>query len=133
MLGCKSAQPTELPGTWLMTDESRQVLPTGLQQASAKIVLDAKGTFVAANVPGLFFSPERRDARLESGSGTWRLVSRDGKQQVQLDFHEIVDWRRNELPYGTQLDVSRGWSALSLYYFLGDADEGRRIEFAKQK
>jgi hypothetical protein len=84
-------------------------------------------------MPGLLFFPGHRDARPESGRGTWKLVSREGKQQVQFDFEEIADWNKNELPYGTQLDISRGWSSLSLYYFLGDADEGRRIEFERQK
>jgi len=115
-----------------MTDASRQVLPSELQKASAKIVLDPNGTFVASDMPGLFFFPGYRDARLESGSGFWKLVSREGRQQVQLEFHAITDWKQTELPYGTQLDVSKGWSALSLYYFLGDADEGRRIEFKKK-
>jgi len=132
MLGCKSVQPTELSGMWVMKGTSRQVLPTGLQQASATIALDARGTFVASDMPGLFFFPGHRDARMESGSGTWKLVSREGKQQIQLEFHEIADWKSQELPYGTQLDVSRGWSSLNLYYFFGDADEGRRIEFEKK-
>ena len=133
IVGCNNVRSAELSGTWLMTDASRQVLPTGLQQTSATIVLDANGTFVASNMPGLLFFPGHRDARPESGRGTWKLVSREGKQQVQFDFEEIADWNKNELPYGTQLDISRGWSSLSLYYFLGDADEGRRIEFERQK
>ncbi len=132
MLGCRSTQPTDLAGTWVMKDASRQILPNSLQQTSAKIVLDAKGTFVASDMPGLFFFPRHRDARMESGSGTWELVSREGQQQVQLNFHEIAEWKQNELPYGTQLDVSRGWSSPNLYYFFGDADEGRRIEFEKK-
>lgn len=115
-----------------MNDASRQVLPAGLQKASAKIVLNQNGTFVASDMPALFFFPERRDARLESGTGTWKLGSSEGRQQVQLEFHEIADWKKDELPYGTQLGISRGWSALSLYYFFGDADEGRRIEFEKK-
>lgn len=133
MLGCNEAQPTELPGTWVMDDASRQILPTALEKASARIVLDRNGTFVALNMPGLFFFPEHRDARLESGSGTWKLVLREGRQQLQLDFKEIAGWKKSELPYGTQLEVSKGWSSLSLYYFLGDADEGRRVDFEKQK
>jgi hypothetical protein len=83
-------------------------------------------------MPGIFYFPGRRAARLESGSGVWKLVSREGKQQVQLDFHTIADWKETDLPYGTQLDVSRGWSAVSLFYFLGDADEGRRIDFERK-
>ncbi len=132
MLGCKSVQPSALTGTWVMTDASRQVLPTELQKAPAKIVVDVNGTFVASDMPGLFYFPGRRTARLESGSGVWKLVSREGRQQVQLDFHAIADWKETDLPYGTQLDVSRGFSAVSLYYFLGDADEGRRVEFERK-
>ena len=114
-----------------MTDASRQVLPGSMRQTSAKIVLDTNGTFVASNMPGLFFFPEHRDARLESGSGNWKLVTHDGDQQLELEFYEIADWKKNKLPYGTQLNIARGWSSLSLYYFFGDADEGRRIEFEK--
>jgi hypothetical protein len=78
-------------------------------------------------MPGLFYFPGRHAAQLESGSGAWKLVSHDGKQQVQLDFQVIAGWK-DVLPYGTQLEVSRG----SLFYFLGDADEGRRVAFDKK-
>jgi hypothetical protein len=78
-------------------------------------------------MPGLFYFPGRHAARLESGSGTWKLVSHEGKQQVQLNFQVITEWKE-ALPYGTQLDVSSG----SLSYFLGDADEGRRVAFEKK-
>ena len=132
MLGCKTVQSSDLTGTWLVKDSSRQVLPPELQKAAAKIVVDANGTFVVSDIPGLFYFPGRRAARLESGSGVWKLVSREGKQQVQLDFHAIADWKESDLPYGTQLNVSRGWSAVSLFYFLGDADEGRRIDFERK-
>lgn len=127
MLGCKSVQPSDIAGTWVMKDDSRRVLPTELRKASGKIVLDANGTFVASDVPGLFYFPEHHAAQLESGTGAWKLVSREGKQQVQLDFQTIADWK-DALPYGTQLDVSKG----SLYYFFGDADEGRRVSFEKR-
>jgi hypothetical protein len=127
MLGCRSVQPSDLSGTWVMKDTSRRVLPTGLQKASAKIVLDANGTFVASDVPGLFYFSGRHAAQLDSGNGVWKLISREGKQQLQLDFQAIAGWK-DALPYGIQLDVSRG----SLFYFMGDADEGRRVSFEKK-
>jgi hypothetical protein len=98
-----------------------------LQKASAKIVLDANGTFVASDIPGLLYSPGRHAAQLENGSGAWKLVSREGKQQIQLDFQVIAGWK-DALPYGTQLDVSRG----RLFYFFGDADQGRRVAFERR-
>lgn len=137
MLGCKSVQPTELSGTWVMKETSRQVLPTELQKASAKIVLDANGTFAASELPEELppappYDMKQRRVRMNSGSGVWKLVSREGKQQVQLDFHAMAGSKEGDVPYGTQMDVSKGWSAVSLYYFLGDADEGRRVSFEKK-
>jgi hypothetical protein len=115
-----------------MEESSRQVLPPDLRKGSPRIVVDANGTFFVSDMPGLFYTPGSRLARLESGSGVWKLVSREGKQQVQLDFRAIADWKETDLPYGTQLDVSRGWSAVSLSFFLGDADERRRVDFEKE-
>ncbi|MGA3371607.1 MAG: hypothetical protein ABSC48_07585 [Terracidiphilus sp.] len=128
ILGCKSVQRDDLVGTWVIMDASREVLPAELRKAQGKIVLDAKGTFVASEMPGLFYFPGVHSAQLETGSGTWRLEHSEGEQQVWLDFQIIADWK-NGLPYGTQLEVSRS----NLFYFLGDADEGRRIEFEKKK
>lgn len=93
--------------------------------------MESNGTFVASDMPALFYFPGQHDARLETGSGIWKLVTHEGEQQVQLDFRAIKDWRENKLPFGTQLDVSRAWTAVNLFYFVGDPDEGRRIDFEK--
>jgi hypothetical protein len=114
-----------------MKDASRQVLPAGLQKASAKIMMASNGTFVASDLPGIFYFPGQHDARLETGSGVWKLATREGEQQVQLKFKKIRDWKENDLPFGTQLDVSRAWTAVNLFYFVGDPDQGERIDFEK--
>jgi len=132
MVGCRSVESTDLAGTWVMKDTSRQVLPAGLQKASAKIVMESNGTFVASDIPALFYFPGQHDARLETGSGVWKLVTRDGEHQVQLNFQQIKGWNEDNLPFGTQLNVSRAWSAVNLFYFVGDPDEGQRIEFEKK-
>jgi hypothetical protein len=137
MLGCKSVQPNELAGTWVMKDTSRQVLPTELQKASAKLVLDGNGTFSASELPEELppappYDMKQRRVRLDTGTGVWKLVSREGKQQMQLNFHTMAGSKEGDVPYGTQMNVATGWSAVSLYYFLGDADEGRRVSFEKK-
>lgn len=124
MVGCKSTQPSDLTGIWMMEDESRPNLPPDLQKASAKIVLNANGTFIVSDVPGLF-EFQGHPMGLESGRGAWRLVSGEGT--VQLNFQTIEHWN-DGLPYGTQLFVSRN----SLSYYLGDPDEGRRISFERR-
>ena len=131
MLGCKSVESSDLAGTWVMKDASRQVLPAGLQKASAKIVMASNGTFLASDIPAIFYFPGQHEARLEPGSGDWRVVSREAGQQVQLNFREIRDWNKKELPFGAQLDVSRAWTSTTLSYFVGDPDQGKRIDFEK--
>ena len=121
-LACKTSGIRDLEGTWRITNESLEILAPELRNATAKILLDANGTFAASGMPALFYFPGLRSAQLESGSGTWRLVTVDGQQKVELDFDSIAGWN-DGLPFGTQLNISSG----SLYYFLADPDEGRRV------
>jgi hypothetical protein len=130
-MACKKIQMTEMTGTWIMNDSSRQVLPTELQKSVPKIILSPDGTFSTVDLPGFFYFPGQRALRLESGSGNWKLMSSEGKQQIQLTFRTIADWNEKDLPYGGQLDLSRGWSRIELFYFMGDADEGKEIDFTK--
>lgn len=110
-----------------MTEASRGRLPVELQKAKPRIVLDASGSFVAFDMPALFYVKESDIAKLESGSGVWKLVSRDGQQELQLEFQT----RANEQSAGSvgrRFHVSRG----SVFYFIGDPDEGRRVSFEKK-
>jgi len=134
MLGCKGVQPSDLAGTWVIKDSSRQLLPTELQKAAATVVLDSNGTFVASEIPEELppvppYDPKHRNIRLDTGSGNWQLISREGKKQIQLNF--LIMQGSSNLPYGTQMNISSLWS-VSLYYFLGDADEGRRMSFERR-
>jgi hypothetical protein len=106
---------------------SRKALPLELQSATSKLVLNPNGTFVASDMPGLVYLPQSDAARLESGSGIWKLVSREGKQQLELDFQVVAGWNSG-LPYGAPLDVTRE----TVFYFLEDPDDGRRVEFEKE-
>jgi hypothetical protein len=115
-----------------MRDESRQILPAGLQNVSARIILDANGTFVVSEIPGLLYG-DRGKPQLDTGSGVWTLVSREGGQQIQFNFQAITAGsREGVVPYGTQLHVSKRWSTVTLSYYLGDPDQGRRVEFEKK-
>jgi hypothetical protein len=136
LLGCKSAKPADVTGTWVVADQSRQrFLPASQRSAAAKIILDADGRFVASEVPeDLLYGPPEAADRVVTGSGVWTLVSHQGRQQVQLQFNTITAGQRGNVPYGTMLNVSTGLrSTVRLYYFQGgDADQGRRIEFEKK-
>jgi hypothetical protein len=132
---CESVKRGELVGTWVLTDQSRErFLPAAQKKAIGRIVLNANGTFVADELPeDLLYGPPEVSDRLVRGSGVWELVSREGGQQVQLNFEAITIGQRGKVPYGTQLNVSKGWSAATLFYFQGDPDQGRRIEFERKQ
>jgi hypothetical protein len=136
LMGCNSAKPTDIAGTWVVTDQSRQrFLPVSQRSAAAKIIMDANGTFVASELPeDLLYGPPEAADHLVTGGGVWKLVSREGRQQVQLQFHTITAGQRGNVPYGTVLSVStRLGSNVGLFYFQGgDADQGRRVEFEKK-
>ena len=134
LMSCSKAKRSEVTGTWVVTEKSRHLfLPAAQENAAAKIVLNANGTFVSSEIPeDLLYGPPQAGNQLVTGNGHWKLISRDGEQQVQLNFETIAIGQRGAVPYGTQLSVSKGWSAMSLFYFQGgDADQGRKIEFEK--
>ena len=138
LLGCKSVQPSDVIGTWVMNDQSRKELPPEFQKASGKIVVKADGTFDASELPEPLHPVPPYDMkvrmRLDSGSGVWKLASWEGAQHLQLEFHDPPSAdEKSKGSYGLTLSVSSGWSAIDLYYSLADPDEARRAEFEKQK
>jgi len=127
-------QPNEITGIWIVTDQSRQRFFSASQRgAAARITLDTSGAFTALEVPDdLLYGPEASNG-LVTGTGVWKLVSREGRQQVQLQFNAITAGGRGDSHYETILYVSTGLkSTVSLFYYRGDPDEERRIEFEKK-
>ena len=131
MFSCRSIDPADVVGTWVVTTESRRhFLSAAQQKAIAKIVLETNGVFVAFEVPeDLLYGPREAGSGLVTGRGIWKLVSAEGRQQVRLEFGVITVGQRDNVPYGTHLNVS---GSSSLYYFQGDPDQARRIEFEKK-
>lgn len=133
-LTCSKAtvNPTDLIGTWVVTDESRKRLPPAFQKAAVKIGLDANGGFFASQLPGevLYATPEGI-ARLVTGSGVWKLGSREGETEVQLEFRTIEGASPNDVPFVTRLHVSVDRAPI-LFYYGGDPDEGVRIKFERK-
>ena len=117
---------SELTGTWSMTPESKT--RSSSKRGVATIVLRQAGTFSVREVPGSLLAV-RPDAPLVTGGGRWKLVEKNGEQQIELVFESIVTPHQFTLPFGTQLHISSGRTGVLLYYFEGDPDDGKRIEF----
>ena len=133
-IGCNRPGVTarDLAGTWVMKEGSRQVLPNPLRKASPTILLRGDGTFSASEMPGLLYG-DRRSANLDAGTGTWKLVSREGRQEIQVNFSSITAGSTQlPVPYGTQIMISKPWSVVNLEYYIGDQDQGVQVELEKR-
>ncbi len=95
------------------------------------MVIHENGTFNAASIPTDLFGEEEK-IRLTSGSGTWKWrEDEEGGRRLELDFLAIEDKNVVRTPFAVDLLASGEENNLRLYYFRGDPDEGRRIEFAR--
>ena len=121
LVGCSEPKAGDMVGTWDLTAASRRYLPPNLASTSPRLVLMADGRFTATDLPGAFHGTVGVIDR-NSGTGSWKLVTREGRQKIQLIF---------DGNYGTQFDVANDRGAWKLRYFLGDPDEHRRLEYAK--
>jgi hypothetical protein len=133
--GCAAVSSSDLTGVWIIKDESRHgFLSAAQQKGAAKITLETNGTFVATEIPeDLLYGPPAVADGTVTGSGNWKLLPGDGRQQVQLNFNQITAGQRGDVPYGTRLNISNGWSSMTLFYFQGgDADRGRKIALERK-
>ena len=120
LIGCSQTK-TDVVGTWVMSESSRQYVPAQLKGSTPKLVISSDGTFSASNLPGPFHPPF--EIISNSGQGKWTRVTDEGQDEVQLNF---------DGDYGTQVYVSNSWGGPTLFYFLDDPDLGYRIELKKQ-
>ena len=126
--GCRGVQPGDFVGTWVLSDESRKLLPADFRQASGRVVVSADGTFVAEDLPEQLppvFPDVNSQVRLDSGGGKWKLAAWEGAEHLQLEFRNgTFSKGESHETYGFPLTVSRGWSSITLSYALGDPDQG---------
>jgi hypothetical protein len=117
----------------VITEESRSLLPLESRRAGGRLILKKNGDFVSEGIPGelLYSTPGAQNAAPASGTGTWRLGEVDGDDAIFLTFHAIVGPTEYEAPSETQLLVDKDWHETVLYFFLGDPDEGERVDFKK--
>lgn len=132
LAGCTKAKTEELVGTWRIVEASRGVLPARLKTAPATIVLSGDGRFTVSVLPGFLNTPPEPE-ELDSGDGVWKLISREGKQEVQLEFQSRQGKNASRVPFGAMLEISKSLGRPTLYYFIRDPDEGRMVEFERAK
>ena len=121
LVGCNEPKTTDMVGTWNLTAASRPYLPPDMANLSPRLVLSADGRFTATDLPGEFYG-SLDVVEQYSGKGKWSFITKDGRQQIQLN---------PDGAYGTQFDIANDGGAWKLRYFLGDPDEHRRLEYVK--
>ena len=121
LAGCNEPKKGDMIGTWNLTAASRRYLPPDMANISPRLVLSADGRFTATDLPGEFHGSLDVVERF-SGTGSWTFITKDGRQQIQLN---------PDGAYGTQFDIANDGGVWKLRYFLGDPDEHRRLEYTK--
>ncbi len=132
LFGCRQPQVTqkELVGSWIVVNSPKN----SAQQAygnSSRIILNGDGNFFATDLPGdLVFLPPEGATRLVTGNGVWKLSSREGEQEIQLEFH-VMSGKEGSIRFGTRMHISMTKTGPVLFYYRGDPGEGLRIELRK--
>ena len=119
LAGCNEPKKGDMIGTWNLTATSGRYLPSDMANISPRLVLSADGRFTATDLPGEFHGSLDVVERF-SGKGSWTLITKDGRQQIQLNPDDA---------YVTQFDIANDGEVWKLLYFLGDPDEHRRLEY----
>lgn len=138
--GCRGVSESELIGTWTLTDESRQLLPEQSETSLASLRLATDGYFTARELPGELVG---RDD-LVTGTGEWSLAEASsstgntltvwwrGGQTLRLRFSTFSGHDDGNVSFGTQMYAYSVRGRPRLFYYSGDPDEGRRIEFYRE-
>ena len=79
----------------------------------------------------LYSMPGMNSAAPVSGTGVWKVHKLDGNTALLLTFQNITAPRGYEVPNSTELLVDDLLRETTLYFFLGDPDQGKRVEFRK--
>jgi hypothetical protein len=133
--GCqrKWVKPEEIPGTWTISEDSRQLLEPPFQKAAGTLVFRPDKTFGATEVPEDIFYGSSDKPRLITGTGTWGLTYLDSKQTIYLALKTAEPPPPIRLPGESfLLYAERKDSMVTLYYFIGDPDVDHKVIFVRK-
>jgi len=124
-----------LAGTWVISKGSKAILPVESGKANGRLSLARDGGFVAEGIPGelLYSPPGVKNTAPVSGSGTWKLHEVDGSPALLLAFDVFMPPNEKMPRSETQIFIDNEWREITLYFFLGDPDQGGRVELERVK
>ena len=137
IVGCSGKVVTvdDLAGTWVITEQSKTVLPVDSRKGAGKLLLRGNGEFIAEEVPGelLYSPPGVNDTVPTSGAGSWEIRKVDGSPALLLTFKAFSRPSGRTAPTAAHILIDNDWRDTVLYFFTGDPDQGGRIDFEKMK
>ena len=131
LLGCRSARNEDFVGDWTIHSEPTASTRSVDRYSQAVLRFKSNGTFEAANVPASMVGVDMASRSTIEATGKWRVELERGETQLYLIFEDIRGVPSVPVPYGMPLHVSARFSTQRLYYYLGDPDENRTVEFRK--
>jgi hypothetical protein len=122
--GCdrKISNEKDILGVWAISELAKNIVFNF--HPDSKIIFNCDHKFIAQNIPSEIFGNILKTKHLISGKGRWEL----DKSRLWLHFNSI-DTDTNA-SIGTVLETKAGRSPV-IFFFLGDPDEYRIVEFKK--
>ena len=119
---CSKPEEVDIFGAWVISSSAKDVLAN--YRPDSMMTFYGNHTFAAKNLPHelLGDSLGNRPGAF-SGDGTWEL----DQSSLWLGFQSID---KINVSIGTALQM-RAWGAPTLFFYLGDPDEARIVEFHK--
>jgi len=125
---CSSVSTNDLVGTWVTSEQSRRYLGAEVRVASPALTLNSDATFTVVDLPAPRELSFASADITRSGRGRWSILQTSNHERLELFFDQgpggelfISDWSSDG-----------PWSSTTLYYFIGDPDSGRRIQFVRR-
>jgi hypothetical protein len=135
VVGCTEEPVTvdEVVGAWVLSEDSREFLPSELFDAAPAMHFKRNGTFEFVEVPRFEQSGLDYSVELMTCNGGWQLGSGQDAYAVDITIEHVLVGELPGTPYGTGLFFRRSDKGPELYRYRGDPDSNERIRYVRMK
>ncbi len=132
VIGCAMPKPEEIVGEWIAAPDSPKEIKDGSLTVKIKdpprLIFSEDGSFKFENMPqALLFGTFPDMVNIISGRGTWTIGKYQGSKVVSMKIKQINGNTTNSESF---VLVSKLWSKITLYYWIGE-EGGPRFEFIR--
>ncbi len=115
-------------GEWVLAKRSSKYLNQP-PEVRVRIFIHRTGRFTAEGLPCTFLGSPPKGCHQITGGGAWKLANKAARDSITMTLESIEGNQDVDVPYGTQLWIKSADPHTVLFFFDGDPDLYRTIEF----